>query len=72
MFRCEVVACVLCSVRTQITLTSLTELCCCFLQDAVEENEQRKKQEEAMREKLLAQEAKQHDPKVKSKSLRKT
>lgn len=33
-------------------------------QDAVEENEQRKKQEEAMREKLLAQEAKQHDPKV--------
>ncbi len=44
----------------------LTELC--FLQDAVEENEQRKKQEEAMREKLLAQEAKQHDPKVKFKS----
>lgn len=38
-------------------------LCMCF-QDAVEENEQRKKQEEAMREKLLAQEAKQHDPKV--------
>uniref|UniRef100_A0A8D0AI62 Formin-like 3 n=1 Tax=Sander lucioperca TaxID=283035 RepID=A0A8D0AI62_SANLU len=35
--------------------------------DAVEENEQRKKQEEAMREKLLAQEAKQHDPKVQSK-----
>uniref|UniRef100_A0A6Q2WQE7 Formin-like protein 3 n=1 Tax=Esox lucius TaxID=8010 RepID=A0A6Q2WQE7_ESOLU len=32
--------------------------------DAVEDNEQRKKQEEAMREKLLAQEAKQHDPKV--------
>uniref|UniRef100_A0A6Q2ZH98 Formin-like 3 n=1 Tax=Esox lucius TaxID=8010 RepID=A0A6Q2ZH98_ESOLU len=31
--------------------------------DAVEDNEQRKKQEEAMREKLLAQEAKQHDPK---------
>uniref|UniRef100_A0A3P8VBK1 Formin-like 3 n=1 Tax=Cynoglossus semilaevis TaxID=244447 RepID=A0A3P8VBK1_CYNSE len=31
--------------------------------DAVTENEQRKKQEEAMREKLLAQEAKQHDPK---------
>uniref|UniRef100_A0A8C1KVW5 Formin-like 3 n=1 Tax=Cyprinus carpio TaxID=7962 RepID=A0A8C1KVW5_CYPCA len=31
--------------------------------EAVEENEQRKKQEEAMREKLLAQEAKQHDPK---------
>jgi len=36
-------------------------------QDAVEQNEQRKKQEEAMREKLLAQEAKQHDPKVQSK-----
>uniref|UniRef100_A0A3P9D0U5 Formin-like 3 n=1 Tax=Maylandia zebra TaxID=106582 RepID=A0A3P9D0U5_9CICH len=35
--------------------------------DAVEENEQRKKQEEAMREKLLAQEAKQHDPKVQPK-----
>uniref|UniRef100_A0A665XAS2 Formin-like 3 n=1 Tax=Echeneis naucrates TaxID=173247 RepID=A0A665XAS2_ECHNA len=35
--------------------------------DAVEENDQRKKQEEAMREKLLAQEAKQHDPKVQSK-----
>ncbi|XDV46028.1 hypothetical protein PO909_014006 [Leuciscus waleckii] len=32
--------------------------------DAVEENELKKKQEEAMREKLLAQEAKQHDPKV--------
>uniref|UniRef100_A0A674BI50 Formin-like 3 n=1 Tax=Salmo trutta TaxID=8032 RepID=A0A674BI50_SALTR len=32
--------------------------------DAVEDNEQRKKQEKAMREKLLAQEAKQHDPKV--------
>ncbi|KAL1020890.1 hypothetical protein UPYG_G00006040 [Umbra pygmaea] len=32
--------------------------------DAVEDNEQRKKQEEAMREKLLAQEAKQHDPKA--------
>eukprot|EP00064_Thunnus_orientalis_P000832 superscaffoldBa00000048_g833 len=31
--------------------------------DALEENEQRKKQEQAMREKLLAQEAKQHDPK---------
>uniref|UniRef100_A0A673MQF4 Formin-like protein 3 n=1 Tax=Sinocyclocheilus rhinocerous TaxID=307959 RepID=A0A673MQF4_9TELE len=31
--------------------------------EAVEENEQKKKQEEAMREKLLAQEAKQHDPK---------
>uniref|UniRef100_A0A8C1YM49 Formin-like 3 n=1 Tax=Cyprinus carpio TaxID=7962 RepID=A0A8C1YM49_CYPCA len=31
--------------------------------EAVEENEQRKKQEEAMREKLLAQEAKQRDPK---------
>uniref|UniRef100_A0A672I142 Uncharacterized protein n=1 Tax=Salarias fasciatus TaxID=181472 RepID=A0A672I142_SALFA len=35
--------------------------------DAVEENELRKKQEEAMREKLLAQEAKQHDPKVPAK-----
>lgn len=33
-------------------------------QDAVEENEQRKKQEQAMREKLLAEEAKQRDPKV--------
>uniref|UniRef100_A0A8C7Y876 Formin-like 3 n=1 Tax=Oryzias sinensis TaxID=183150 RepID=A0A8C7Y876_9TELE len=32
--------------------------------DAVEENEMRKKQEEAIREKLLAQEAKQQDPKV--------
>ncbi|CAM4678992.1 unnamed protein product [Leuciscus chuanchicus] len=32
--------------------------------EAVEENELKKKQEEAMREKLLAQEAKQHDPKV--------
>uniref|UniRef100_A0A3Q3WBM3 Uncharacterized protein n=1 Tax=Mola mola TaxID=94237 RepID=A0A3Q3WBM3_MOLML len=32
--------------------------------DAVEENEQRKKQEQAMREKLLAEEAKQRDPKV--------
>ncbi|XP_051946667.1 formin-like protein 3 isoform X4 [Xyrauchen texanus] len=32
--------------------------------EAMEENELRKKQEEAMREKLLAQEAKQHDPKV--------
>uniref|UniRef100_A0A672KJA9 Formin-like protein 3 n=1 Tax=Sinocyclocheilus grahami TaxID=75366 RepID=A0A672KJA9_SINGR len=31
--------------------------------EAVEGNEQRKKQEEAMREKLLAQEAKQRDPK---------
>uniref|UniRef100_A0A8C1X5X6 Formin-like 3 n=1 Tax=Cyprinus carpio TaxID=7962 RepID=A0A8C1X5X6_CYPCA len=50
-------------VRTWITLASLSELCRCFLQEAVEENEQRKKQEEAMREKLLAQEAKQHDPK---------
>lgn len=38
-------------------------------QDAVAENEQRKKQEEAMREKLLAQEAKQHDPKVESKCM---
>lgn len=35
-----------------------------FQQDAVEENELRKKQEQAMREKLLAEEAKQHDPKV--------
>uniref|UniRef100_A0A671R7P6 Formin-like protein 3 n=1 Tax=Sinocyclocheilus anshuiensis TaxID=1608454 RepID=A0A671R7P6_9TELE len=35
--------------------------------EAVEENEQRKKQEEAMREKLLAQEAKQHDPKTQKK-----
>lgn len=35
-----------------------------FFQEAVDENEQKKKQEEAMREKLLAQEAKQHDPKV--------
>lgn len=68
LFRCEVVACVLCSVRTWITLASLSEWCRCFLQEAVEENEQRKKQEEAMREKLLAQEAKQRDPKVKSKS----
>lgn len=38
-------------------------------QDAVEENEQRKKQEEVMREKLLAQEAKQRDPKVRSKCM---
>ncbi|XP_045911704.1 formin-like protein 3 isoform X1 [Micropterus dolomieu] len=38
--------------------------------DAVEENEQRKKQEEAMREKLLAQEAKQHDPKVQAQKKR--
>ena len=30
----------------------------------MEENEQRKKQEQAMREKLLAQEAKEQDPKV--------
>ena len=42
-------------------------LCVCVsLQDALEENQQRKKQEEALREKLLAQEAKQHDPKVPS------
>lgn len=40
---------------------------CSSPQDAVEENEQRKRQEEAMREKLLAREAKQHDPKVRSK-----
>ncbi|XP_042569713.1 formin-like protein 3 isoform X2 [Cyprinus carpio] len=38
--------------------------------EAVEENEQRKKQEEAMREKLLAQEAKQHDPKVQTQKKR--
>uniref|UniRef100_A0A1A8IYG3 Formin-like 3 n=1 Tax=Nothobranchius kuhntae TaxID=321403 RepID=A0A1A8IYG3_NOTKU len=38
--------------------------------DAVEENELRKKQEEAMREKLLAQEAKQHDPKVQAHKKR--
>ncbi|XP_067227332.1 formin-like protein 3 isoform X6 [Chanodichthys erythropterus] len=38
--------------------------------EAVEENEQRKKQEEAMREKLLAQEAKQHDPKVQAQKKR--
>lgn len=43
---------------------------CCFLQEAVEENELKKKQEEAMREKLLAQEAKQHDPKVKSEPVK--
>lgn len=36
----------------------------------MEENELRKRQEEAMREKLLAQEAKQHDPKVRSKLSR--
>lgn len=30
----------------------------------MEENELRKKQEQAMREKLLAEEAKQQDPKV--------
>ena len=39
-------------------------------QDAVADNEQRKKQEEAMREKLLAQEAKQQEPKVQSKCNR--
>uniref|UniRef100_A0A8C1FJ00 Formin-like 3 n=2 Tax=Cyprinus carpio TaxID=7962 RepID=A0A8C1FJ00_CYPCA len=38
--------------------------------EAVEENEQRKKQEEAMREKLLAQEAKQRDPKVQAQKKR--
>ena len=38
--------------------------------DAVEDNERRKKQEEAMREKLLAQEAKQHDPKVQAQKKR--
>uniref|UniRef100_A0A4W4HHZ7 Formin like 3 n=1 Tax=Electrophorus electricus TaxID=8005 RepID=A0A4W4HHZ7_ELEEL len=38
--------------------------------DAVEENEQRKKQEEAMRVKLLAQEAKQHEPKVQAQKKR--
>ncbi|XP_040008001.1 formin-like protein 3 isoform X4 [Xiphias gladius] len=38
--------------------------------DAVEENEKRKKQEEAMREKLLAQEAKQHEPKVQAQKKR--
>lgn len=37
---------------------------CSSQQDAVEENELRKKQEQAMREKLLAEEAKQQDPKV--------
>ncbi|KAJ8403983.1 hypothetical protein AAFF_G00343330 [Aldrovandia affinis] len=36
--------------------------------DAMEENEQKKKQEEALREKLLAQEAKQHDPKVQAQT----
>ncbi|XP_052451003.1 formin-like protein 3 isoform X1 [Carassius gibelio] len=38
--------------------------------EAVEENELRKKQEEAMREKLLAQEAKQRDPKVQAQKKR--
>ncbi|XP_059383878.1 formin-like protein 3 isoform X1 [Carassius carassius] len=38
--------------------------------EAVEENEQRKKQEAAMREKLLAQEAKQRDPKVQAQKKR--
>ncbi|XP_067302213.1 formin-like protein 3 isoform X1 [Pseudorasbora parva] len=38
--------------------------------EAVEENEQRKRQEEAMREKLLAQEAKQQDPKVQAQKKR--
>lgn len=40
-----------------------------YQQDAVEDNEQRKKQEQAMREKLLAEEAKQHDPKVQSECM---
>lgn len=38
--------------------------------DAVADNEQRKKQEQAMREKLLAQEAKQQDPKVQAQKKR--
>uniref|UniRef100_A0A3B4AQR2 Uncharacterized protein n=1 Tax=Periophthalmus magnuspinnatus TaxID=409849 RepID=A0A3B4AQR2_9GOBI len=38
--------------------------------DAVEENEQKKKQEQAMREKLLAQEAKEQDPKVQAQKKR--
>uniref|UniRef100_H3C2D8 Formin-like 3 n=1 Tax=Tetraodon nigroviridis TaxID=99883 RepID=H3C2D8_TETNG len=38
--------------------------------DAVEENELRKKQEQAMREKLLAEEAKQQDPKVQAQKKR--
>ncbi|KAM9785523.1 formin-like protein 3 [Neosynchiropus ocellatus] len=38
--------------------------------DALEENEQRKKQEQLMREKLLAQEAKQQDPKVQAQKKR--
>ncbi|XP_056123991.1 formin-like protein 3 isoform X5 [Rhinichthys klamathensis goyatoka] len=38
--------------------------------EAMEENEQKKKQEEAMREKLLAQEAKQQDPKVQAQKKR--
>ncbi|KAJ4934435.1 hypothetical protein JOQ06_007230 [Pogonophryne albipinna] len=38
--------------------------------NAVAENEQRKKQEDAMREKLLAQEAKQQEPKVQSQKKR--
>ncbi|KAK7128922.1 hypothetical protein R3I94_017222 [Phoxinus phoxinus] len=38
--------------------------------EALEENELKKKQEEAMREKLLAQEAKQQDPKVQAQKKR--
>ncbi|KAG5836218.1 hypothetical protein ANANG_G00252250 [Anguilla anguilla] len=39
--------------------------------DAVEENEQKKKQEQALREKLLAQEAKQQDPKAQAQTQKK-
>lgn len=42
----------------------MVTFCSSYQQDAVEENELRKKQEQAMREKLLAEEAKQQDPKV--------
>lgn len=42
----------------------MVTFCTSYQQDAVEENELRKKQEQAMREKLLAEEAKQQDPKV--------
>ncbi len=54
-----------------VELASCHELVTFFSsqQDAVEENELRKKQEQAMREKLLAQEAKQHDPKVQSQCM---
>lgn len=45
-------------------LSQTSHLVSLYQQDAVEDNEQRKKQEQAMREKLLAEEAKQHDPKV--------